>query len=49
MRARVNHRLRYNRSWGSIARPIEEARDFMSAHGIELVEWRLEECYQLVE
>lgn len=25
------------------------SRDFMSAHGIELVEWRLEECYQLVE
>ena len=25
------------------------SRDFMSAHGIELVEWRLAECYQLVE
>ena len=25
------------------------SRDFMSSHGIELVEWRLNECYQLVE
>jgi cytosine deaminase len=25
------------------------ARDFMRSHGIELVEWRLEECYRLVE
>ncbi len=25
------------------------SRDFMSSHGIELVEWRLEECFQLVE
>lgn len=25
------------------------SRDFMQSHGIELVEWRLEECYQLVE
>ncbi len=25
------------------------SRDFMSAHGIELDEWRLQECYQLVE
>ena len=25
------------------------SRDFMELHGIELVEWRLAECYQLVE
>ena len=25
------------------------SRDFMSSHGIELVEWRLEECFKLVE
>ena len=25
------------------------SRDFMGAHGITLVEWRLEECYRLVE
>lgn len=25
------------------------SRDFMQSHGIELVEWRLRECYQLVE
>ena len=25
------------------------SREFMSAHGIELVEWRLAECYRLVE
>lgn len=25
------------------------SRDFMTLHGIELVEWRLRECYQLVE
>jgi len=25
------------------------SRDFMRTHGIELHEWRLEECYQLVE
>ena len=25
------------------------SRDFMSSHGIELVEWRLDECFQLVE
>ena len=25
------------------------SRDFMQLHGIELIEWRLEECYQLVE
>ena len=25
------------------------SREFMQAHGIELIEWRLPECYQLVE
>lgn len=25
------------------------SRDFMRSHGIELIEWRLAECYQLVE
>ena len=25
------------------------SRDFMTAHGIELVEWRLEACYRLVD
>ena len=25
------------------------SRDFMQSHGIKLVEWRLRECYQLVE
>ena len=25
------------------------SRDFMRSHGIELVEWRLDECYRLVE
>ena len=25
------------------------SRDFMQSHGIELIEWRLAECYQLVE
>lgn len=25
------------------------SRDFMESQGIELLEWRLEECYQLVE
>ena len=25
------------------------SREFMELHGIELLEWRLEECYQLVE
>ncbi len=25
------------------------SRDFMQAHEIELLEWRLKECYQLVE
>ena len=25
------------------------ARDFMQSHGIELEEWRLDECYRIVE
>ena len=25
------------------------AMQFMQSHGIELVEWRLEECYRIVE
>lgn len=25
------------------------SREFMQAHGIKLIEWRLPECYQLVE
>ncbi|MCY4537158.1 MAG: nucleoside deaminase [Chloroflexi bacterium] len=25
------------------------SRDFMESHGIQLLEWRLEQCYQLVE
>ena len=25
------------------------SRDFMQSHGIELVEWRLRECYQMVQ
>ena len=25
------------------------SHDFMQSHGIELVEWRLRECYQMVE
>ena len=27
----------------------QASREFMQSHGIELLEWRLDECYQLVE
>lgn len=34
---------------GASWRHSQAAREFMQAHGTELLEWRLAECYQLVE